>query len=728
MTLSPASLSPTTLQPDPALNHGAAAPRIEARLKVTGAARYPADEPVAHLAYAWLVTSAAARGRVAAVDVREARALPGVLDVLTHENSADVRATALFSAGGTAATSIAPLADTRLFHDGQIVAMVVADRFETAREAGHLVRVRYDAQTPSTTLDSAGTTRQTAAEANPKHEDPSLGDAQRSLAAAPVRVDARYRTPAQHHQAMELFSTTAVWSGDELTLYEPSQFVYALKQGVADQLGLDPAKVRVVSRYVGGAFGSKAAVTPRSALVAHAARRVGRPVRLVMTRQQAFNNTTYRAETEHHVRLGAERDGRLRAYLHEAWELSSRPDPYFVGGTETTALMYACTDIHTRVNVVHADRSTPGFMRSPAEMPYVFALETALDELAVALGMDPVELRRRNETAVAPVSGKPFSSRSLMRCYDEAARAFGWSRRSAATGSMRDGDWLIGWGCATAIYPSNVAPATARVRIEADGRVHVQLAAHDIGTGTYTVAAQVVAERLGLPLERVSVEMGDSRLPAAPVSGGSNVTASIASVLQQACDDLRRQQAAGQRGALEAYAEWLPPGQKPEAIAKLQHGSAGLVPGSQREKVTYAFGAEFVEVRVHRRTREIRVPRIVGAFAAGRIVNPRTAHSQLQGGLIWGIGSALHEASELDARAARYVNDDIAEYLIPVNADIVQADVIFVPETDDYVNPAGVKGLGELGNVGTAAAISNAVYHATGRRLRDLPIRLEDLL
>lgn len=719
---------PTSLHPDPALNQGAAVPRIEAQLKVTGAARYPADEPVAHLAHAWLVTSSAARGRVVEIDVREALRLPGVLDVLTHEHCRELKPLKLFSAGGTGATSIAPLSDTRLWHDGQIVAMVVAETFETAREAAHRVRLRYEAEPPSAGLDSAGVTVQRAAEASPQHEDPTLGDAERRHADAPVKIDATYLTPPQHHQPMELFSTTAVWSGDELTLHEPSQFVYGLRQGVAEQLGIEPSKVRVVSRYVGGAFGSKGSVTPRSGLVAHAARRLGRPVRLVMTRQQAFTNTTFRAETRHRVRLAAERDGRLRAYLHEAWELTSRPDAYFVGGTETTALMYGCTDIATRVHVVHADRNTPGFMRSPAEVPYVFALETALDELAVALSMDPVALRRRNDTEVAPVSGKRFSSRSLMRCYDQAAEAFGWSRRNPVPGSMRDGDWQIGWGCATAVYPSNVAPATARVTLDGDGRAQVEVAAHDVGTGTYTVAAQVVAEQLGLPVERVQVAMGDTRLPAAPVSGGSNVTASVASVLMLACDDIRRQQAAGRRARYEAYAEWLPPGKRPDAITKLYAGGTGLVPGSQRDRVTYAFGAEFVEVRVHARTKEIRVPRIVGAFAAGRIVNPRTAHSQLQGGLIWGIGSALHEATEVDARTARYVNDDIAEYLLPVNADVPQVDVILVPETDSYVNPAGVKGLGELANVGTAAALSNAVFHATGKRVRELPIRLEDLL
>jgi len=754
--------------PSPQANMGAPVPRIDARAKVTGAARYPADEPVPHLAYAVCVTSAIARGHVARLDTAAARAVPGVLDILSHENARHVKALKMFSQGGTGSTSIAPLSDTRIWHDGQIVALVVADSFEAAREAASLVEVGYAAETPSAGFDAPGTTTEAAASVSKKHKDPQVGQAEQAYAAAPVKVDARYATPTQHHNPMELFSTTCAWSGDELTIHEPSQFVYALKNGVAEQLGIDPAKVRVLSRYVGGAFGSKASVTPRTALVAEAARRLGRPVRLVLTRQQACGICTYRAETRHRVRLAAERDGRLRAYLHEGHEITSRPDAYFVGGNASSARMYAFGSVATRALVVHADRNTPGFMRSPPEVPYIYALETAMDELAVALAMDPVELRRRNDTQRDPITGKPYSSRSLMRCYDEAARAFGWSRRSPRPGSMQDGDWWVGWGCATATYPTHVAPATARVRLAADGRALVQLAAHDIGTGTYTVAAQTVAERLGLPLEAVQVEMGDSRLPAAPVSGGSNVTASTCAVLMQACDAVRARlfraavrpggplagaqaetlelrggrllapggrgvalaEALGAAGAgtIEEYAEWLPPGKKAEDVQKLYKGGAGISGGTEGERLMFAFGAEFVEVRVHRRTREIRVPRIVGAFAAGRIVNPRTARSQLLGGMVWGIGSALHEATEVDPRHARYVNNDLAEYLIPVNADVPQVDVILVPETDAFVNPAGVKGLGELGNVGTAAALSNAVFHATGRRLRELPIRLDQLL
>src|SRR6202044_3687968 len=451
------------------------------------------------------------------------------------------------------------------------------------------------------------------------------------------------------------------------------------------------------------------------------------------------------------------------------WEISSRPDPYVVAGVEDTAGSYAFGAVATKVNVVHADRNTPGFMRSPPVVPYVYALESAMDEMAIKLGMDPVEFRRINDTMQSPIDGKPYSSRSLMRCYDQAADAFGWQRRSAEPGSMRDGDWLVGWGCATAVYPTHIGPAAARVRLTPNGDVLVQIAAHEIGNGVYTVLGQMAAERLGVDVKSVTVEVGDSRLPPAPVAGGSTTTASACSAVMKTCDMIRdklfRAATTANDGPLagrtmddltladgkvsagdgasedakdlfkrlgvstiEEYGEFVPKGVKPDAMQDLYAGKVDRTGGPHGEKLMYASGAEFVEVRVHALTREIRVPRIVGAFAAGRLMNTRTAHSQLMGGMIWGVSSALHEATEIDERYARYVNDNLADYMVPVNADVNDVEVILVPEVDHDVNPAGVKGLGELGNVGTAAAIANAVYHATGTRIRKLPIRLEDLL
>jgi xanthine dehydrogenase YagR molybdenum-binding subunit len=499
----------------PAPNSLDAIPRADARLKVTGTAQYPSDAPVANPAFACLATSAIALGSIRTIDLGEARAVPGVLDILTYQNANVVGPLKTFSQGGQAGTSIVPLSSAKIWHDGQIVAMVVAETFEAASDAAARIAVQYDEQTPSATIGSKGVAIKPVAEVDNKHKDPTLGDAESAFASAPVAVEGEYATPTQHHNPIELFTTTCVWSDDKLTIHEPSQFVYGLKNGVAAQLGLDPEDVRVLSRFVGGAFGSKGSVTQRTALTALAARRVGRPVKLAATRKQGFTIATYRAETRHRVRLGASRDGKILAYLHEAWELTSRPDDYNVSGTTSTAAMYDYGSVATRVNVVNADRSTPGFMRSPPEVPYMYALESAMDELALALNMDPVQLRRVNDTMKDPVTGRPYSSRSLLQCFEAGAEAFGWRERSAAPGSMRDGDWLIGWGCATACYPTQIAPAAVRIRLTPDGSARIAIAAHEIGNGAYTVIGQAAAERLGLKPDRSRCFSATARCPPA---------------------------------------------------------------------------------------------------------------------------------------------------------------------------------------------------------------------
>jgi xanthine dehydrogenase YagR molybdenum-binding subunit len=758
----------TLAAPAPQANMGEPEPRLDARLKVTGEAHFASDIPVSNPAYAFLVTSAIAKGRISAFDLTEASAVPGVLDILTHENTGELKDEPYSPGGGGSSTSVQRLGP-EIAHEGQIVAMVVAETLEAAREAAYKVKINYLTASASASFGSPGVTQEDATKVSPRHKEmPRVGDLAAALAAADVVIEANYGTPTQHHNPIELFTTTCVWTGDELTVYEPSQFVHGLKNGVARRLGMAPDKVRVVSSFVGGAFGARGQMTPRTALVAFAARRLNRPVKLVPTRDQGFTIATYRAETRHHIKLGARRDGRIVGYGHYGFEVSSRPDPYVVAGVQDSARLYAFGAIDTGVTIVHADRNTPGFMRSPPVVPYVYALESAMDELAVALAIDPVELRRINDTSTDPVTGKSWSSRSLMACYDAAAKAFGWSRRDPAPGSMREGDWLIGWGCATAVYPTHVGTATARVRLLANGRVEVQTAAHEIGNGAYTVIAQMAAKELGMPLSAVDVELGDSRLPPAPVAGGSNTTASCCSAVMKACGEIREKlfraaatssagplsglpladfrledgrviagsdgedlaavMGRGGAAALEAYAEFVPHGVKPEAIQALYGGRATLTGGHSGDMMMYALGAEFVELRIHALTREIRVPRMVGAFAAGRVMNTRTTRSQYLGGMMWGIGSALHEATELDRNRVRYVNDNLADYLIPVNADVADVEIILVPEEDHHVNPAGVKGVGELANVGTAAAVANAVYHATGRRLRQLPIRIEDLL
>ena len=753
--------------PQPAENQGAPVPRIDARLKVTGEARYSADMSVGNLAYGVLVTSDIARGQVVAIDFAAAHATPGVLGVVSYEDSGGLR-TPRFDAGSY--TSLGPLHSRKIWHDGQIMALVVAESFQSAEEAASKVSAQYAPEPPSADLDSPGTqTIGAAGKVASLKEDPAHGDFETAYSAAPVHLDAEYRTPTQTHNPIELFSTTAAWTDGKLTIYEPTQGLYSLRGEVAYELDMDVADVRVISHYVGGGFGSKGVVTARTAIVALAAKKFNRPVRCVVSRSQGFTTQSYRAPTRQRIRLGATREGRLTAFRHEGWELCSRIDNYAVAGTETTTRLYGYGAVASKVSIVKVDRQTPAYMRSPPEVPYMFALECAIDELAHELRLDPIELRRINDTRTEPIEGKPFSSRGLTRCFDEAARQFAWSARNPQPGSMRDGEWLIGMGCATSVYPTNVGAATARVRLTAKGKVLVQSASHEIGTGVRTVAGQMAAEELGVEFGAVAVEMGDTRLPPAPVSGGSNSTASVCSAVQKACGQIRARlfaaavnarqgplrgygladlsmknetvHAADGRsqkiaelfdilgaGVIEEYAEFLPEGAQADAVQKLYAGRSSLVRGTQRSQVTFAFGAVFVEVRINLRSREIRVPRLLGAFAAGRIMNTRTARSQLMSGLIWGMSAALLESTEFDALAARTVNRDLQDYYIPVNADVRDVQVIMLPETDNFANPAGVKGLGELGNVGTNAAVANAVFHATGKRIRTLPIRLENLL
>ena len=732
--------------PVPLANMGEPIRRSESIAKVTGKLVYAADAAGETPLHAYFLTSGIARGRVLSIDTALAEELAGVVKVYTHLNAPHRVTTPYTQKGGYASDTNMPLTGAEIHNDGEIIAMVIAETYEVARDAAHRIVARYAATPPAATMDSSGVDVIHPEALSDKEK--KAGDFAAAFAAAPVTIEGEYSTPAQHQNAIELYSTTASWSGGELTIHEPSQFVVELANGAAAMMGIDPSTVRVINPYMGGAFGGKGFMTQRTALIAGAARDLARPVRNVVTRGQGFTLATYRAETRHHIQLAADHDGRLLAYGHESWEMQSRQDDYPLAGFGVTTAMYGKPAIRTRVNLVKADRQTSGFMRAPVEMPYMYALESAMDELAVALGMDPVELRRVNDIRESPVDGARFTSRSLMQCYDAAAASFGWDTRNPKPGSMRDGDWLIGYGCATASYPTHMAPATARVTLTANGDAVVEVAGQDSGQGTYTVLGQIAARELQIAPQRVRVIMGDSGLPAGPASSNSLGTASLGSAVKLATDKIRarlgnampdgttRAAAFARRDVTEIteLGEFLPFGKKPEVLDKLRKGQVPFANQARGDEskdgkpLMFAFGAEFVEVRVHRLTREIRVPRMTGAFAAGRIVNPRTARSQYMGAMIWGMSSALLEATEVDEKRGRYVNNNLGEYLMAVNADVPEIDVIMVPEEDHEVNPLGVKGIGELGIVGTAAAVANAVYHATGKRIRDLPIVMDKLL
>ncbi|MBL8628777.1 MAG: xanthine dehydrogenase family protein molybdopterin-binding subunit [Rhodospirillaceae bacterium] len=737
--------------------------RIDAALKVTGQVKYPSDAAVKNPVYAYFVTSAVAKGRIKSINTDQAKRVDGFIDILTHENTKGEIKTQVGYPGFTNQT----VETDEIQHDGQIVGMVVAESYEAAREAAHKVQIQYEAQYAAPGFDADGITIRSVEGFDANFKAPRKGDAAKAYEQAPVKIEAVYETPTQHHNAMELHSTICEWQDGKLTIHEASQFVYR-RAYLADCLGIDEKDVRVLSRFAGGSFGSKVSCTVRAVLAAIAARRLNRPVKLVATRSQAFTVTTYRAETRHAIKLGATKDGKLDAYIHDSFELTSRPSNYnLAGGIKTASSFYNYGNVATSVSVVNADRNMPGWMRSPHELVYMFGLECALDELAYALNLDPIELRRRNDTQVDPISGLPYSSRSLMQCFDAASAAFGWANRNPTPKSMRDGDWLVGLGCASACYPANIGASSAGIEMNADGRVKVQIAFQEVGQGGSTVIAQTTAEKLGVPLENVSVELGDTNLPPGTITAGSNGTATTLSALLDACEKLRERIAtaavdakkglfsgakqdalhfttggltgrAGTEslavavGRLGGTARVIGQFARPDAPANAVRDLGRGIPlfGGHRAKdfVAFSHGAQFVEVRVHARTGEIRVPRVVGAFAAGKIINDVMARSQLMGGMIWGIGGTLHEATEMDRRAARYVNTNFADYMIPVNADIKDVQVLLVPEVETRLNAVGAKGVGELGSIGVNSAIANAVFHATGRRIRKLPIRLEDLV
>ena len=686
---------------------GAGMPRVEGLEKVTGAARYAVEHHVEGVVHAALVQSTVAKGVVRAVDPGAAVALPGVLAVLWHENAPRV--------ADDGDLELAVLQRPDIAYRGQIVAVAVADSLEVAREAAALVRVDYEAAPHDVELAADHPKLYKPEKVNPAFDtDTERGDVEAGLAAAATTIDATYSTPAQHNNPMEPHATLAVWSDGDLTLYESTQGAPMARNAIAKVLGLEPERVRVIAPHVGGGFGAKGTPKPNAIVAALAARHVQRPVKLAVTRQQMFAITGYRTPTIQRLRLGADAEGRLSAIWHEVFEQSSTLREFAEQTAVPTRTMYAAPNRRTSHRLARLDVPTPSWMRAPGETPGMYALECAMDELAIAAGIDPVELRIRNEPDVEPESGVPFSSRHLVDCLREGAERFGWTGRDPTPGVRREGRWLVGTGVASSTYPARRRPSQAIARAEPDGRLVVRIGAADIGTGARTVLTQIAADALGADPALVTLELGDSALPFAMLAGGSMGTASWGSAVVKACALLSER-----LGELD--------GEVPAAGFEVSADTAEDVAADERLE-RHAFGAQFAEVHVDADTGEVRVPRLLGVFAAGRILNPLTARSQLIGGMTMGLSMALHEESILDREFGDYLNHDFAQYHVAACADVLQLEATWLEEDDARLNPMGAKGIGEIGIVGTAAAIANAVHHATAIRVRDLPLRLDRLL
>lgn len=738
--------------------------RIDGPVKVTGEARYSADIRVAGLVHAVFATSTVAAGRIRRVDVAAAEHAAGVLAVFTHETMPRLARQPVFDLANVTGMSFSFLQDDRIVFAGQPIAMVLADTREQALSAAELVEAEYDEDTPVATL----------ADGERHAHDVELlfgvmpaayarGDIEAGLGRAEVQISASYSYPAHRHHPIELASTTAAWDRARLTVYDTTQGVSMTQINLCELLDLEPEDVRVVSRFLGGSFGVKGTFWMHTALTALAAREVGRPVKLVITRDQMTTTMGYREEQRQDMTLGATREGKLTAIRHHKLGATSMVDDIVEHSCNATTLLYACDNVDTAYRVAPTNAMTPTFMRGVGHSSGLFALESAIDELADELGIDPIEIRLRNHADVDPRSGAPWTSKSLKECYARGAEMIGWHDRDPAVGAMREDGWLIGYGMGTALHPVPPRERTElRLRLYASGQLRVEFGGQDLGTGTYTLAALVVADALGVPIDAVEVELGDTDLPRTGNSTGATHAAAVSSAAHLAAQGLIHRLAAIATTQARSPLHQADPDAITARDGRLRHpdgrtdrlgdvlaraslmtldvmsewdpaSGLGTAAGTERRLAVhpasaFSYGAWFAIVAVEPDFGLVRVRRLAGAFAAGRILNEKTAASQIRGGAIMGIGQALLEATTTDPATARILNPGLNEYLLPTHADVPLIDVAFVEERDEQINILGVKGIGELPVSGVAPAIASAVYHATGRRIRDLPIRPEMLI
>lgn len=748
--------------------------RVDGRLKVTGAAHYSAEIPLENIAHGVLVKSTIAKGRITNIDTTVAEKAPGVLAVITHLNAPKLNNfEGENQPQGKPGEKLIPLQSDQIHYDGQNIGIVIAQTYEQARYAASLVQVTYNETQPVFEIEQGLSHAYQPSQFFGQEVQVQRGNVSQALAQTDAQVEATYITPIEHHNPMEPSASTAIWDGDNLTIYDTTQWVQGTSQIIAHVLGLPKENVRIISHFLGGGFGCKGFTWSHPLLAAISARKIGRPVKLALTRQDMFTSCGHRARTIQELSLGATRDGKLTAIRHVTTTQTSEVDEFIEPCGLTTRILYASPNLEVKHNLVQLNTGTPTAMRAPGESPGTFALESAMDELAYKLGIDPVELRLINHADINPQTNKPWSSKYLKECYQLGAERFGWSRRNPTPGSMRDGDYLIGWGMATATYPGYRSSAGAKAQLFADGHIVVSSATHDIGTGTYTVMTQIVADVLGLPLERVEFKLGDSSMPLAPVAGGSQSAASVAPAVEGVALAVRKRvieiaiadeasplyEASpeaiattngrvfleGEPSRGETYAEILKRHNLPlvevEGIANTASQEtqearnpavricAGKDENADMQQYAFqSFGAQFAEVRINPRFGQVRVTRFVSAMDTGRILNHKTARSQIMGGIIFGLGMALMEETVLDPQSGRLVVRNLADYHVPVQADVGNIEVLFIDKPDPHISPIGVRGVGEIGITGVAAAIANAIYHATGKRIRELPITPDKLL